>query len=88
MQEKGKTEERRDWRWLRKGRGRGNSLWQSGNPDLFLLSMGSKVSWSSKHEILFNITLSLAISWLFKGSQCVCVVFANLNLLQMDGGAG
>lgn len=86
MEEKGKREERKDWRWVRKGRG--NSLWQGGNQDFLLLSKGSKASWSSKHEILFNITLSLAINWLFKGSECVCVVFANLNLPQMDGGAG
>lgn len=86
MQEKGKTEKRRNWRWVRKGRG--NILWQSGNPDLLLVSTEGFASQSSKHEILFNISLSLAISWLFKGSECVCVGFANLNLLQMDGGAG
>lgn len=49
---------------------------------------GSFAAWTQNMKYCSNTTLSSAGRRLLRGSEGVCVVFANLNLLQMDGGAG
>lgn len=69
---------------------RSNSLWWSGNPNLLLLRKEGFSSQNSENKILLQHypVLNRQLTRGCSKDLNLCVVFANLNLLQMDERAG